>query len=137
MPGTSPDLRLRAHDAEPPRNRGRILVPVPPNGDPGESTAYSPEDEIARDQARLDELDEQLVCLLVSRIRQARRHQLKRRAAGLPAANLSWERATAKQYVAGLGQDGGEIARAILALSRPTAPPLRVDLPEQDESQPP
>lgn len=70
------------------------------------------------EQARLDELDEQLIHLLMARIDGGRLHNLNRRGAGLPTAVLSWENAIVRRYSSRLGREGGDIARALLALSR-------------------
>jgi hypothetical protein len=94
---------------------------------------YPLEDQVARDELLLGELDELLVSVLVLRVHRARLHQLARRAEGLPATKLSWEHTMVKQYVSRLGKHGAEIARAVLALSKPTAPPLCIDPRAQDE----
>ncbi|MGA5820256.1 hypothetical protein ACPC54_20615 [Kitasatospora sp. NPDC094028] len=69
--------------------------------------------------AELSELDEQLIAQLVHRIRLARGHQLRRRAAGLPTTSLAQENAMLRRYAARLGGQGAGIALAILELSRP------------------
>ncbi|WBP90363.1 chorismate mutase family protein [Kitasatospora cathayae] len=94
-------------------------MPEPfPHGDaprvPGPST------EAAADQAasELSALDEQLIAQLARRVRLARGHQLSRRAAGLPTTSLAQENAMLRRYAARFGNQGAEIALAILELSR-------------------
>jgi hypothetical protein len=70
----------------------------------------------------LREFNELLIHLLLRWVQRAREQQLARRTAGLPAINVAWENAIVDQYAARLGQDGAEIALALIALSRPTSP---------------
>lgn len=87
------------------------LVPLPPPAGP---TTGPPED-LAAD---LRDFNELLIRLLVSWVQRAREQQLTRRAAGLPAIDVSWENAIVDQYASRLGSDGAEIALALLARSR-------------------
>jgi hypothetical protein len=87
------------------------LVPLSPPAGP---TTGRPE-ELAAD---LREFNELLIPLLVRWVQRAREQQLTRRAAGLPAIDVSWENAIVNQYASRLGSDGAEIALALLARSR-------------------
>jgi hypothetical protein len=88
------------------------LVPLPPPAGP----AAGPPEDLAAD---LRDFNELLILLLVSWVQRAREQQLTRRAAGLPAIDVSWENAIVDQYASRLGSDGAEIALALLARSRP------------------
>jgi hypothetical protein len=87
------------------------LVPLPQPAEP----ATGPAEELANDLRGFNEL---LIPLLVSWVQRAREQQEVRRAAGLPAIDVSWENAIVDQYASRLGSDGAEIALALLARSR-------------------
>lgn len=87
------------------------LVPLPQPPEP----ATGPAEDTAADLRGFNEL---LIPLLVSWVQRAREQQLTRRAAGLPAIDVSWENAIVDQYASRLGSDGAEIALALLARSR-------------------
>jgi hypothetical protein len=90
--------------------RPSLVTLSPPAG----PTTGPPED-LAADLWGFNEL---LISLLVSWVRRVREQQLTRRAAGLPAIDVSWENAIVDQYASRLGSDGAEIALALLARSR-------------------
>ncbi|AXE24192.1 hypothetical protein C0216_12650 [Streptomyces globosus] len=73
----------------------------------------------------LDRLDEQLIALVLLRVREARGRQLDRRASGLPVSPLARENAMLRRYGQALGREGTAIALAVLALSRQQRPPGR------------
>ena len=91
------------------------LVPLPPPAGP---TTGTPEDL----SADLRDFNELLIPLLVSWVQLAREQQQARRAAGLPAIDVSWENAIVDEYASCLGSDGAEIALALLARSRRDVP---------------
>jgi hypothetical protein len=76
--------------------------------------------ELFPDEPSVEELDERLVALILCRAARARRDEMERRAQGLPARQLARENDMARRYAAQLGQRGGDIAAAVLALSRPS-----------------
>jgi hypothetical protein len=98
------------------------VIPAPRGEEPEAYQRHRcDEDKAAGERKSLNELDEQLICLLVSRVDRAREDQRARQAAGLPATRLSWENEMLRSYASRLGEHGTQIARAILALSRPPA----------------